>query len=246
MSPFDKPTSKLTIQAIRAQLAVLVDQMPDWSSGTMTPEMARWIGKAGALVELVGDYSDRAKFKSASGMMTPLMFELSARTIESVVHYALARAEIEAADSPEGIFLEAGKPFDAFVAISELIAVATTAIRFVDAYGDSSLMSRYVPLAGEDVSVEVLSSQSKRGQLEPAVAAWRGQYPLRPLDVRLNDTKSLHDRYIVIDGRELWKVGQSFNHLVERAATTISREPTEIERQMLAEIDGLWSKGIAV
>lgn len=244
MTSFENPKSKLTPQAIRAQLTMLVDQMPDWNSGKITPETARWIGKAGALIDLVSDWSDRSKFKTASSMMSDLMFEFSARTIESIVHHALATAEIAAADSPEGIFLEAGKPFDAFVALSELISAATSSVRFVDAYGDSSLVARYVPLAGEDVAVEVLSSQKQRGQLEPAVAAWTIQYPKRPLEVRFNDTKSLHDRYIVIDRRELWKVGQSFNTLVERAATTIAREPTEVERRMLTEIDGLWNKGM--
>ncbi|GAB5430212.1 MAG: hypothetical protein Devi2KO_36710 [Devosia indica] len=218
--------------------------MPDWNSGKMTPETARWIGKAGALVDLVSDWSDRSKFKTASAMMTDLMFELSARTIESIVHHALATAEIAAADSPEGVFLEAGKPFDAFVALSELISAATSSVRFVDAYGDSSLVARYVPLAGEEVAVEVLTSKRQRGHLEPAVTAWAIQYPERPLEVRFNETSSLHDRYIVVDRRELWKIGQSFNKLVERAATTIVREPTEVERKMLAEIDELWNKGM--
>lgn len=238
---------KLTPQALRAQLAILVDEMPDWRSGKLTPSISRWVGKASAIVTHAGDLSDQVKFKAASGHLSDLMFTMNGQTMEAVVHHVLAMLEIEAADTPEGIFIPSGAPFDALVAVGRILEVAKKTVRLVDAYGDEAVMNKIVPMVGEGIAVQLLTKNKCRPQIEPLAKAWRDQYGKdRPLEVMLVDNSRLHDRYIIIDGRDAWKLGQSFNQLAEKSATTITREPTEVERQVLAEWDGLWAKGTPV
>lgn len=238
---------KLTPQALRAQLAILVDEMPDWQNGRLTPAVARWVGKASALVAHGGDMVDKAKFKAAAGNLGELMFTMNGNTLEAVVHHTLAMLEIEAADTPEGIFIPAGSPFDAMVSVGKILEAAKKTVRVVDAYGDEAVMRKVVPMVGEGILVQVLTTNRSRPQIEPLAQAWRAQYNKdRPLEVRLIDNKRMHDRYIIIDGREAWKLGQSFNQLAEKSATTITREPTEIERQVLDEWDGHWATGTPV
>lgn len=238
---------KLTPQALRAQLAILVDEMPYWRNGRLTPAVSRWVGKASALVTHAGDLSDQVKFKAASGSLGELMFTMNGQTMESVVHHVLAMLEIEAADTPEGIFIPAGSPFGAMVSVGRILEAAKKTVRVVDAYGDEAVMRKVVPMVGEGIAVQVLTTNRSRPQIEPLAKAWRDQYDKdRPLEVRLVDNNRLHDRYIIVDGREAWKLGQSFNQLAEKSATTITREPTEIERQVLDEWDGHWAKGTPV
>ena len=45
----------LTPEALYFQLGSLVDEMPDLANGPITPEMNRWLGRAAALVETMGD-----------------------------------------------------------------------------------------------------------------------------------------------------------------------------------------------
>jgi hypothetical protein len=41
------------------------------------------------------------------------------------------------------------------------------------------------------------------------------------MEVRLTPAKTLHDRDIIVDEREVWTLGQSFNGLAKRALTSL-------------------------
>jgi hypothetical protein len=80
-------------------------------------------------------------------------------------------------------------------------------------------------LAPENVELMVLADQlSHKPGLKPAAKSWVTQYgPSRPLHVRLASNGTLHDRVIIVDGNDVWILGQSFNALAKRAPTSLVR-----------------------
>ena len=55
----------LTPEALYLQLGSLVEEMPDLAHGPITPEINRWLGRAGALIEPITDNASIITFRVA-------------------------------------------------------------------------------------------------------------------------------------------------------------------------------------
>lgn len=121
-------------ETLYLQLRRLVATMPQLDSGVArTPETLQWLGRAAALVEASGDVVDFVQFKSSADSMDFLLVGVNARKIESIVHRALARAELRAPVSAQGAFIAAGDTLNAFAAVAKVLGRAMGDILMVDA-----------------------------------------------------------------------------------------------------------------
>jgi hypothetical protein len=209
------------------QLGSLVAEMPDLAHGPITAEMNRWMGRAIALVQETGD--PVITLQNACQHLSSAIRGINARTIASIVHAALAKAELNAPAAAQGAFIAAGHTFDAFTAVGKVLATAKSDLLMVDPYADEKLLTDYAILAPEKVTIRVLADQEDhKKSLKPAAERWVQQIgSARPLSVRLVPAKALHDRLIVVDGNTAWTLGQSFNKLAERAHTSLVRMDPE-------------------
>jgi hypothetical protein len=77
--------------------------------------------------------------------------------------------------------------------------------------------------------------------LQPAAAAWTKQFgSARPLDVRKAPKGSLHDRLILLDRKDVWLLGQSFNQLATRSNTYLSKADAELAAMKIAAYEAAW------
>ena len=76
------------------QLGTLVAEMPELSRGPITPEVNKWLGRACALLEEIGDLAATTQLQVACQFLTGPTRELNARQISTLVHTALAKAEL--------------------------------------------------------------------------------------------------------------------------------------------------------
>lgn len=84
--------------------------------------------------------------------------------------------------------------------------------------------------------------ESHKPALRPAAAHFAKQYgPTRPLEAHLTPPRSLHDR-IIIDQREAYAVGQSFNALAKRSPTSLVRVDPETAVMKAAAYGAMWQK----
>ncbi len=105
----------------------------------------------------------------------------------------------------KGIFFE-GQIFDAYVFVAELIKSAKQEIILIDNYVDESVLL-LLTKRNPDVQATIYTKTSK--QLELDLKKLQAQYPalaIKPLD------KS-HDRFMIIDRRELYHIGASLKDL---------------------------------
>ncbi|MFC5694632.1 hypothetical protein ACFPU0_03550 [Pseudomonas sp. GCM10022186] len=230
-------------EALYHQLGHHIASMPDLNGdGWNSPEVQRWLGRAAALIEAGGDIADIAAFKVACGGLGGVLHNGNVQTITTVIFRALARAELAAPATAQGSFIPAGEPFSALAAVSKVLGAATRSVLIVDPYADANLLTEFAVLAPEGVGLLVLADQaSHKPGLRSAAAAWIEQHgPSRPLQVRLAPVRTLHDRLIIVDEREAWTLGQSFNALATRAPTSLIRSNPETASLKVEAYRQIW------
>jgi integrase len=142
----------------------------------------------------------------------------------------------------EGVFISAGAVLDAYTAIGKLLSTAKVDLLIVDPYMDEKAVTEFSPLVNSGVSIRLLAdAQHRKATLAPAAIRWAAQYgPGHPLEVRLAPARSLHDRLVAIDDKEVWILTQSLNAFAARAPASIVRVDPETADLKLAAYKGLW------
>ena len=108
-----------------------------------------------------------------------------------------------------GIFFN-DQIFDAYVFSSELIASARQSIVLLDNYIDEKTL---LQLSKRDSRVEcVIYTAMVNDQLRLDLEKHNAQYPRIELRVK----KHFHDRFLIIDGKELYHLGASLKDLGKR------------------------------
>lgn len=106
----------------------------------------------------------------------------------------------------QGIFFE-GQTYDAFVFVKQLIAKAKTNLTIIDNYIDETVITMLTAKT-EGVKVNLLTKNISK-QLELEIKKANSQYPL----IQLKKFESSHDRFIIIDGKEIYHLGASLKDL---------------------------------
>ncbi len=126
---------------------------------------------------------------------------------------------------PSGI-LPVQSEFDSMRFVTRLIESAQSEIVLIDPYSDAVTLE---VLAKKRKGVKVRLVCKDRGQPTPTeIAKFNRQY--KDLDVTYSD--DFHDRFIVIDGKELVGLGASVNRLGRRVTSYTTRDAVEIAKLM--------------
>ncbi len=106
----------------------------------------------------------------------------------------------------QSIFFE-GQIWDSYILIIDIIKRAKSKIVIIDNYIDDSILSM---LAKKNKNVEVIIITSERAKIDKLdVKKFNEQYPI----LKITYTNKFHDRFIVIDSKELYHIGASLKDL---------------------------------
>lgn len=241
-------------ESLYRELGQLIANTPQDLRGGLpiSPETHRWLGRAAFLLAetIPSDdmhlYAEKLSFSSAVDHLgVDTLRQPNAHKIVTILHRALARAELNAPAAAQGAFIPVGAEFDTFQVISKVLSQAKNDVLIVDAYMGVNALTDFAPLAPAGVAVRLLtdSHRTKAETLQPAAIRWAQQYgTARPLEIRLTAPRLLHDRLIVLDGAQLWLLSQSLKDFVSRASATVTRvdEPEISEPKMYAH-EVLWT-----
>jgi hypothetical protein len=232
--------------SLYVRLGAAIATMPELGYNP-APDVMRWLGQAYALVEALGDAGDVVLFKRAMDSLSTEVYtdkiQASARTVVSILHRSLARAEIQAPAAAQGAFIPAGNAFDALVAVGNVLSQAKNTLLIVDPYADEKLLTDFVPSAAEGVQINVLSDEkSVKPSFAPAVKRWQSQYQsIRPLTARISPPRLLHDRLIIVDGSSVWIATQSFNAIASRSPASIVRVDGDAVQLKIDAYGTIWA-----
>jgi hypothetical protein len=231
-------------QSVYFQLGALIAETPNDLAGpsALSLQSLQWVGRACVLVEQVGNTKDIISIRSASDLLGGLLREMSAQQIQSIVHRSFATAELNAPVGSQGAFIPVGHAFDAFSAIGKLVAPAKFRVMIVDPYMDEKALTDFAPLIPEFVSIQLLvDEKDHKAGLLPAKNRWLSQYgTARPLELRVASARTLHDRLINVDGKDVWSLTQSLNAFATRAPATILKVDSETAKLKINFYDQMW------
>ena len=106
----------------------------------------------------------------------------------------------------EGVFFK-GQIFDAYAFFQDVIKTAKKEIVLIDGYVDLSVLER-LSVKQKNVSVKIYTHP--KAELRQAdVEQFNKQYPTASMDY----TKKVHDRFLIIDNKDLYLIGASLKDL---------------------------------
>ena len=106
----------------------------------------------------------------------------------------------------KGIFFE-GQIFDAYKFVSDLIRSAKSSVILIDNYVDESVLTLFTK-RNSSVSVTIFTKEITK-QLSLDVAKYNSQYQ----PIMIKEFKYSHDRFLIIDDKEIYHFGASLKDL---------------------------------
>lgn len=239
-------------QRLYLDLGALASNSPDLLDPSCA-KASRWLGRVHAiLLETYGPGNlDVVQFSSAVDSISPVSMAgskgfrpLEARTkITNIINRTLGFLERASPPSISGAFIGAGQEFSALISIGKILREASYKALFVDPYAAMIILSDYAVILSEGVDVQILGGATQiKSDLAPAIARWKSQHgATRPLEVRVAQKGSLHDRALFIDDKNAWSVGTSFNGLGRNAPSLLQKVGDEIFPEKLSAYRNIWN-----
>ncbi len=106
----------------------------------------------------------------------------------------------------KGIFFD-GQIFDAYKFVSDIIRTADRSIALIDNYIDDSVLTLFSK-RNKNVQVTIFTKEIPK-QLSLDLAKYNSQYPL----IEIIEFKQSHDRFLIIDNKEVYHFGASLKDL---------------------------------
>ncbi len=212
-------------------------------TGPLRPDVLQWLGQAYALVAQGGDLTDRVEMRNhMSGLNAPGDRDYTMQLVAMILHRNLAVANLKAPTSSRDAFIPAGNAFDAMVAVGKVVSAAHVSLLIVDPYMDEKALTDFAVQARRGTTIRLLADrgQHKPG-LRPAAERWQAQHgAARPLEVRLSEHRSLHDRLIIVDREAVWVLTQSLNAFAARSPASIVKTDAETAGLKIEAYDVIW------
>lgn len=204
------------------QFGRLLQDMPELTNNPSI-ESQQWLGRAYAAISETGDTLDSMSFKHAINRLSSANWLSAAHEIRAIIFRGFAVTEFAIPFGLKGTFIPIGNTFDAFSALTKLFKSANQDILIVDPYLDETILTEYGSTVPEQISFRLLADKSDyKTSLKTAGEKWILQYPsTRPLEIRLADSKLLHDRSVFLDKNQAWSLSQSIKDFAKKSPAEI-------------------------
>ncbi len=170
-------------------------------------------------VQIINAFVEMRRFLSLNSEIFRRLGTLEMKQLETDTKIGRVLDAIEKNEvrPKQGIFYD-GQIFDAYKFVSDLFRSAKESIVIIDNYIDDSVL---VHLTKRQDNVRVrISTRKVSESLAMDVEKFNSQYP--PLEIK--EIENLHDRFIVIDGKEIWHFGASLKDLGKKVFAFSKRE----------------------
>jgi hypothetical protein len=160
-------------------------------------------------INIIRAFIEMRKFISLNGKLFKRLTNVECKILEHDKKFDIVFNELQKDEKMEfkqKIFFD-GQIYDAYSLIIDIIKKAKQKILIIDNYIDDSIL-KILSKKNQKVEVVILTLQnSKLNKLD--ITKFNKQYPV----LKLAYTNKFHDRFIVIDNKELYHVGASLKDL---------------------------------
>ena len=174
-------------------------------------------------INIIRAFIEMRKFISLNGKLFKRLTNVECKILEHDKKFDIVFNELQKDEKMEfkqKIFFD-GQIYDAYSLIIDIIKKAKQKILIIDNYIDDSIL-KMLSKKNQKVEVVILTLQnSKLNKLD--ITKFNKQYPV----LKLAYTNKFHDRFIVIDNKELYHVGASLKDLGKKCFAISKIEDTE-------------------
>jgi len=212
-------------------VALLRDALSSRPSDPWSDESVSWFADVAGIVNAYSRI-EGAKFEallgqatsSPSGIMSPTASMLTLNAQRQFV--AQARSLLTQLQLATNTFttrqLGAGAVHDYFEEIRQLLAGATRDVLFIDPYIEATFVTRYLPQVLQGIAVRLLTAERQAVALRQSLDLYQAQHGTA-VELRVMPDRSLHDRHLIIDARDVYQSGASFKDGAKNAPTSINQ-----------------------
>ena len=181
-------------------------------------------------INIMNAFVEMRKFISLNGKIFERLTNVEHKLLEhdrkfDKVFNQFARQE----DIKQKIFFE-GQIYDAYSLIIDIIKKANDKITIIDNYIDDSVL-KMLTKKNKDVEVVILTS-SKSNIQNLDVEKFNKEYPI----LKISKTNKFHDRFIIIDNKELYHCGASIKDLGKKCFAINKMEDISIIGKLVTTI----------
>lgn len=250
-SQFDKMLAGLQpMDATEALIRVrgLVQTEPNYrrigDDSQVLPETLKWVGQLGALIDAMKLTKESVSLGVAERALIATKGSTGGPEIRAVLYRVLGHAELKAPAAAQGAFVAAGDQVDAFGAIAKILEQAKRRLLIVDPYMDATLVTDFLAAAPEGIDLRLLADEATvKETLVPAAERWKAQHGgSRPLEVRLAEKRTLHDRLIIVDDGAVWSLTQSIKDFAKRSHAAALKADDETGGLKIAAYANAWER----
>jgi len=134
-------------------------------------------------------------------------------------------------------YFAAGDAYRAKKKLFSIMKTATASIAIVDSYLDDQVFD-YIDSLSDTINIRLLTGSSK-----PIFRTLYSSLKTKRVNIEARKCDDCHDRFIVLNGNEVWHLGASINGFGTQAFM-INKVIDETEKmQFLSDLENWWKKG---
>lgn len=159
-------------------------------------------------IKIIKSFVEMRRFISNNALIFQRLDSLEQKQskTDEKVEAILSAIEDKSIKPKQGIFYD-GQVYDAYIFVSDLIKSADESIVLIDNYVDDTVLTL---LSKREAKVKaIIYSKNITKQLELDLQKHNAQYP----NIELKKFDSSHDRFLIIDGKEVYHIGASLKDL---------------------------------
>ncbi len=159
-------------------------------------------------IKIIKAFIEMRKFIQANGQIFHRLDRIELKQLETdkKIDQVFNALESKGRIPEQGIFFE-GQIFDAYKFVSDLFRSAKRSVVIIDNYVDDSVLVHLTKVS-ESVKVKILT-KSISDQFRLDLKKFGEQY----FGIEVSTIKSIHDRFIIIDGQVVYHLGASLKDL---------------------------------
>ena len=180
-------------------------------------------------IKIVNTFIEMRKFLNSNGQVFERLTNVEYKLLEHDKKFDKVFNQLQQEDNiKQKIFFE-GQIYDAYSLIIDIIKRANKKITIIDNYIDDSILKM---LTKKNKNVEVIIITSDKSNIENIdVKKFNKEYPI----LKVAKTDKFHDRFIIIDNKELYHCGASIKDLGKKCFAINKIEDISIVDKLLNE-----------
>ena len=182
-------------------------------------------------VRIVQEFVSMRHYLSDNAMVFQRLDRIELKQLETDNRVNQLFKQLEQPKPDKAVIFFKGQMWDATSCIEEIIGKATESVILIDGYVDKNTLDMLTSKK-PSVSVEIYTSAKNCRLTEKEIRDFKGQYGA----MEITYTDEFHDRFLILDGRELYHIGASVKDAGKKAFEISLNEDEKLLKAVLKRL----------